>query len=175
MKTKSKHRWLALFMVVAMLIGTLPITVFAEDNTHTEDCYAKAGDLLCTIAESEGHTHTADCVCPGGENICGLKESEGHTHNESCYTYVEDENPKMRKRRHLQMQERKNWYALWMNRRGIPIRQIASVPVVSISADWKKAKVIPTVRTATPRAESSSALLIRRTRFFLQKKRMGTL
>ncbi len=46
MKTKSKHRWLALFMVVAMLIGTLPITVFAEDNTHTEDCYAKAGDLL---------------------------------------------------------------------------------------------------------------------------------
>lgn len=26
MKTKSKHRWLALFMVVAMLIGTLPIT-----------------------------------------------------------------------------------------------------------------------------------------------------
>ena len=54
MKTKSKHRWLALFMVVAMLIGTLPITVFAEDNTHTEDCYAKAGDLLCTIAESEG-------------------------------------------------------------------------------------------------------------------------
>ena len=73
------------------------------------------------------------------------------------------------------MQERKNWYALWMNRRGIPIRQIASVPVVSISADWKKAKVIPTVRTATPRAESSSALLIRRTRFFLQKKRMGTL
>ena len=91
MKTKSKHRWLALFMVVAMLIGTLPITVFAEDNTHTEDCYAKAGDLLCTIAESEGHTHTADCVCPGGENICGLKESEGHTHNESCYTYVEDE------------------------------------------------------------------------------------
>lgn len=87
MKTKSKHRWLALFMVVAMLIGTLPITVFAEDNTHTEDCYAKAGDLLCTIAESEGHTHTADCVCPGGENICGLKESEGHTHNESCYTY----------------------------------------------------------------------------------------
>ena len=51
MKTKSKHRWLALFMVVAMLIGTLPITVFAEDHTHTEDCYAKAGDLLCTIAE----------------------------------------------------------------------------------------------------------------------------
>ena len=91
MKTKSKHRWLALFMVVAMLIGTLPITAFAEDHTHTEDCYAKAGDLLCTIAESEGHTHTADCVCPGGENICGLKEAEGHTHNENCYTYVEDE------------------------------------------------------------------------------------
>ena len=91
MKTKSKHRWLALFMVVAMLIGTLPITVFAEDHTHTEDCYAKAGDLLCTIAESEGHTHTADCVCPGGENSCGLKEAEGHTHNESCYAYVEDE------------------------------------------------------------------------------------
>lgn len=91
MKTKCRHRWLALFIVFAMLIGTLPITASAEDHTHTEDCYAKAGDLLCTIPESEGHTHTEDCVCPGGENICGLEETEGHTHDESCYDYIEDE------------------------------------------------------------------------------------
>lgn len=75
MKTKCRHRWLALFIVFAMLIGTLPITASAEDHTHTEDCYAKAGDLLCTIPESEGHTHTADCICPGGEYICGEEDA----------------------------------------------------------------------------------------------------
>ena len=85
MKTKCRHRWLALFIVFAMLIGTLPITASAEGHTHTEDCYAKAGDLFCTIPESEGHIHTEACVCPGGENICGLEETEGHTHD-GAYT-----------------------------------------------------------------------------------------
>ncbi len=111
MKMKSRRRWLALLMAFIMPAGALPVTAFAEDHIHTEACYAKAGDLLCTISESEGHTHTSECVCPGGEYICGLeeteeqgahehtsecacpggeyicglKEEEGHTHSEDCY------------------------------------------------------------------------------------------
>ncbi len=91
MKMKSRRRWLALFMAFIMLIGVLPVTTFAEGHTHTEECYAKAGNLLCTISESEGHTHTSECICPGGEYICGLEETKGHTHDEDCYDYMDDE------------------------------------------------------------------------------------
>ena len=154
MKTKCRHRWLALFIVFAMLIGTLPITASAEDHTHTEDCYAKAGDLLCTIPESEGHTHTEDCVCPGGENICGLEETEGHTHDESCYDYIEDEDSEDEEVATPSNAQKRNWYVLRMNRKVMPIRQTASAQVVSISVDSKKMKAIPTVRIATPRVES---------------------
>ena len=58
MKMKSKRRWLASIMAFVMLTSTLPVTAFAEGHTHTEECYAKEGDLLCTISESEGHSHT---------------------------------------------------------------------------------------------------------------------
>ena len=91
MKMKSKRRWLASLMAFFMLTSALPVTAFAEGHTHTEECYAKEGDLLCKISESEGHTHTSECVCPGGEYICGLEEIESHTHDESCYDYIEDE------------------------------------------------------------------------------------
>ena len=91
MKMKSKRRWLASLMAFVMLTSALPVTAFAEGHTHTEECYAKEGDLLCRISESEGHTHTSECVCPGGEYICGLEEIESHTHDESCYDYIEDE------------------------------------------------------------------------------------
>lgn len=91
----KKRKCLALILTFAMVIGMMPSFAIAasaeESHTHTEDCYAKAGDLLCTIPESEGHIHTEACVCPGGENICGLEETEGHTHDESCYDYIEDE------------------------------------------------------------------------------------
>ena len=76
MKMKSKHKWLTLLMTFVMLIGTLPITAFAEGHTHTEDCYAQAGALLCTIPESEEHTHSEECFYSGGELICGMDESE---------------------------------------------------------------------------------------------------
>ncbi len=84
MKMKSRRRCLALLVAFIMLTGALPVTAFAEGHTHTEECYAKAGDLLCTIAESEGHTHTAECVCPGGEYVCGLEEQETHEHTAEC-------------------------------------------------------------------------------------------
>lgn len=90
MKTKSKRRWFALFMVFVMLIGTTPMTAFAEDHRPTEECNAKTGDLLCTIPETERHVHSTECVCPGGESICGLEETEGHTHGESCYDHIEN-------------------------------------------------------------------------------------
>ncbi len=91
MKMKSKRRWLASLMAFVMLTSALPVTAFAEGHTHTEECYAKEGDLLCKISESGGHTHTSECVCPGGEYICGLEETKGHTHDESCYDYIDDE------------------------------------------------------------------------------------
>lgn len=53
MKTKNNHRWLALFMVFAMLIGTLPVTAFAEGHTHSEDCYAQGGELICTADKAD--------------------------------------------------------------------------------------------------------------------------
>ncbi len=91
MKMKNKRRWLASLMAFVMLTSALPVTAFAEGHTHTEECYAKEGDLLCKISESESHSHTSECVCPGGEYICGLEEIESHTHDESCYDYIEDE------------------------------------------------------------------------------------
>lgn len=86
MKKQNTQRWLAMFMVFVMLIGVLPMTAFAEGHTHTESCYAKEGDLLCSLEEATGHTHTQDCYCLGGENICGLEATTGHTHSESCYS-----------------------------------------------------------------------------------------
>lgn len=92
-----------------MMVGLLPAGIaHAQGHTHTERCYAKAGDLLCTIPESTGHTHDENCyemqkqlICELEENgehthaadcyevqrvlICTQKESEGHTHSEDCY------------------------------------------------------------------------------------------
>lgn len=91
----KKRKCLALLLTFAMVIGMMPSFAIAasaeESHTHTESCYAQAGDLLCDIPESEGHVHSEDCKCPGGEYICGQIESEGHVHDESCYEY-DDEN-----------------------------------------------------------------------------------
>lgn len=91
----KKRKYLALLLTFAMVIGMMPSFAIAasaeESHTHTESCYAQAGDLLCDIPESEGHVHSEDCYCPGGEYICGQIESEGHVHDESCYEY-DDEN-----------------------------------------------------------------------------------
>ena len=91
----KKRKCLALLLAFAMVIGMMPSFAIAasaeESHTHTESCYAQAGDLLCDIPESEGHVHSEDCKCPGGEYICGQIESEGHVHDESCYEY-DDEN-----------------------------------------------------------------------------------
>lgn len=91
----KKRKCLALLLTFAMVIGMMPSFAIAasaeESHTHTESCYAQAGDLLCDIPESESHVHSEDCKCPGGEYICGQIESEGHVHDESCYEY-DDEN-----------------------------------------------------------------------------------
>ncbi len=62
----------ATFLAIFMMLSSIPFCyVNAEDHVHTEECYAKAGDLLCTILESEEHTHTVECYAKGGELICG--------------------------------------------------------------------------------------------------------
>ena len=106
---RIKKRFLSIALVAVMMIGLLPAgIVHAQGHTHTETCYAKAGDLLCTIPESTGHTHDENCyemqkqlICEPEENgehthvsdcyevqrilICTQEESEGHTHSEDCY------------------------------------------------------------------------------------------
>ncbi len=91
MKMKKKYQWLALFMAFVMTFGSLPGTAFAKSHIHDEDCYAKEGELLCEISESDGHTHSDDCVCPGGEYICGFTTTKEHTHDDDCYDYIGDE------------------------------------------------------------------------------------
>lgn len=84
MRTKSRQKCLALLMALVMLIGIFPLTAFATEHAHTESCYAKAGELLCSLEESDGHSHGEDCYCEGGEYICGLGETEGHIHLAEC-------------------------------------------------------------------------------------------
>ena len=68
----TKRKSLAILLMLVMIISVFPTGAFALNggHTHTEECYAKEGDLLCNIEETEGHTHTEDCYCPGGELIC---------------------------------------------------------------------------------------------------------
>ena len=106
---RIKKRFLSIALVAVMMVGLLPAGIaHAQGHTHTERCYAKAGDLLCTIPESTGHTHDENCyemqkqlICELEENgehthdadcyevqrvlICTQEESEGHTHSEDCY------------------------------------------------------------------------------------------
>ncbi len=87
---KSLKKYISLLLTVLMMVGMFPtsFTAYAlgeENHSHTAECYAAEGDLLCQLSESEGHTHTDECRCPGGELICGSEETEGHAHNEACY------------------------------------------------------------------------------------------
>lgn len=107
---KARKRILSIVLSAAVMLSFVPtgIVAHAQGHTHTERCYAKAGDLLCTIPESTGHTHDENCyemqkqlTCELEENgehthvadcyevqrvlICTQKESEGHTHSEDCY------------------------------------------------------------------------------------------
>ena len=69
-----------------MVFSLLPVyAAETEEHTHSENCYAKEGDLLCEIPESEGHTHSAECYCPGGEVLCEQNENNAHTHGANCY------------------------------------------------------------------------------------------
>lgn len=83
---KLKKRLLSLCLAMLMIFSMLPVyAAGAEGHTHSENCYAKEGDLLCKLPESEGHTHSEECYCPGGELLCGEEENEAHIHNEDCY------------------------------------------------------------------------------------------
>lgn len=63
-------------------------------HVHDESCYAWSYELTCTESE-EGHTHTEACWAPAGEPsvqkvlICTLPE---HTHTDACY-HAPEENP----------------------------------------------------------------------------------
>ena len=71
MKRKKTKRLLSIMLVFVMLFSIMP-HAYAEGKTehsHTETCYAVAGELLCKIQESEGHSHEEACYCPGSEYI----------------------------------------------------------------------------------------------------------
>ena len=83
---KLKRRLLSLCLAMLMVFSLLPVyAAETEEHTHSENCYAKEGDLLCEIPESEGHTHSAECYCPGGEVLCEQNENDAHTHGANCY------------------------------------------------------------------------------------------
>ena len=94
-RNKRKLKGFSLLLTFVMIFGLICSNLSAyaesgEEHVHTEECYAKAGDLLCTTEENDGHTHGADCYCKGGEYTCGQEESEGHTHTDGCYELSED-------------------------------------------------------------------------------------
>lgn len=86
MHGKNSKKILSIMLTAVMMLGLLPTGIIAHalGHTHTESCYAEAGDLLCTQEETPGHTHEESCYCSGGEYICGLEESDEHTHTEEC-------------------------------------------------------------------------------------------
>lgn len=149
-KRKKRYKAIALLIaVIVMIFGILPngFAAPAEEcaHTHTENCYAKAGDLLCTTPETQGHIHDESCYCPGGEFICGLDESQGHTHEESCY----------KKRTMARMVRLKgSLYANLKKAKDTPTVKIAFAKGANLYADLKNPKDILTAKLAMQRAES---------------------
>ena len=94
-RNKRKLKGFSLLLTFVMIFGLICSNLSAyaesgEEHVHTEECYAQAGDLLCTAEESDGHTHGENCYCKGGEYTCGQEESEGHTHTDACYEILEE-------------------------------------------------------------------------------------
>ena len=87
MRHKRTKQLLSIILIFVMVFSIMP-HAYAEgktEHTHTEACYARAGDLLCDMQESESHSHEEACYYPADEYICDLVESEGHAHSENCY------------------------------------------------------------------------------------------
>ena len=60
---ESPKKFLSLLLTVLMVVWMVPagFTAYAleEDNhSHTAECYATEGDLLCQLSETDGHIHT---------------------------------------------------------------------------------------------------------------------
>lgn len=83
---RMKKRFLSIALAAIMVVGLFPAGIaHAQGHTHTEDCYAKAGELLCTIPESTGHTHDENCYETQKQLTCELEENAEHTHSDECY------------------------------------------------------------------------------------------
>lgn len=96
---QKKKKICSLVLTTAMLVSTVSngAVVYAkEGHVHTEECYAEAGDLLCSEAESEGHVHGAECyemidsavasdTDAQKKLVCEIPETEGHTHAGECF------------------------------------------------------------------------------------------
>ena len=83
---RMKKRFLSIALTAVMVVGLFPAGIaHAQGHTHTEDCYAKVGALLCTIPESTGHAHDESCYEMQKQLTCELEENDEHTHDESCY------------------------------------------------------------------------------------------
>ncbi len=77
---RMKKRFLSIALAAIMVVGLFPAGIaHAQGHTHTEDCYAKAGELLCTIPESTGHTHDENCYETQKQLTCELEENAEHT------------------------------------------------------------------------------------------------
>lgn len=90
MNPKNRKRLWSFLLAFVLIFGTFSTGSLAAENeenethVHTESCYAKAGELLCTIPESEGHIHDTSCYCGGGELVCTKEETTGHSHTADC-------------------------------------------------------------------------------------------
>ena len=88
MKRRSRLIKQLLVMTMSVVVGMSLFSMSSyanEGHEHTEECYAKEGDLLCTVPESEGHIHGDDCYTEQSNLICDLEENGEHTHSEECY------------------------------------------------------------------------------------------
>lgn len=60
---------------------------YADEHTHTGECYTETRNLICTDMSPE-HEHGEACYETVRELTCELAESEYHEHTEKCYEQV---------------------------------------------------------------------------------------
>ena len=70
------------------LYTDLPILCTNESlgvHSHSGECYAEDGNLLCGYSDKLIHTHDDLCFNPEGKQICQLTPLPAHEHTDGCY------------------------------------------------------------------------------------------
>ena len=100
---RQYRRWLAVFLLLAMLVSLGTATVFRHPSVamtnpavfldcplvvhqHDASCYDEAGNLICGLADYVVHSHNESCYDAEGNLVCTLPEIGVHFHDDSCYT-----------------------------------------------------------------------------------------